>query len=87
MPLSGIEIRFAGKPSYRESSFFFYDCELLSSFVFLLLLFVKREKKEQFECLAKIDDFSEEENVENFERFSYFLFSDLESFIIFVKFR
>ena len=57
MPLSGIEIRFAGKPSYRESSFFFYDCELLSSFVFLLLLFVKREKKEQFECLAKIDDF------------------------------
>lgn len=45
MPLSGIEIRFAGKPSYREFSFFFYDCELLSSFVFLLLLFVKRKKK------------------------------------------
>ena len=69
----------------RWFSFFFYDCELLSSFVFLLLLFVKREKKEQFECLAKIDDFSEKGNVE--KRFSHFLFSDLESFIVFVKFR
>lgn len=56
-PLSGIEIRFASKPSYRE--FFFFTTAWTANYLqqFRFLLFVKKEKMRS-ESLAKIDDFS-----------------------------
>lgn len=73
-PLSGIEIRFASKPSYRE---FFFTTAWTANYLqqFRFLLFVKKEKMRS-ESLAKIDDFSGRKmrSGEFPERFSHFLF-------------
>lgn len=92
-PLSGIEIRFASKPSYRE---FFFTTAWTANYLqqFRFLLFVKKEKRKDAIWIFGEDRwFLWEENAE--WRISRTIFSisyspsklesDLESFIVFVK--
>lgn len=90
-PLSGIEIRFASKPSYRE--FFFYDCVDCELFT-AVSIFIVRKKRKKKRCdlnlwrrsMISLGGKCGVENFQNDFLISYLkVESDLESFIVFVK--
>lgn len=91
-PLSGIEIRFASKPSYREF-FFFYDCVDCELFTAVSIFIVRKKRKKKRRDLnlwrRSMISLGGKCGVENFQNdflISYSkVESDLESFIVFVK--
>lgn len=90
-PLSGIEIRFASKPSYRE---FFFTTAWTANYLqqFRFLLFRKKRKKKRRDLnlwrrsMISLGGKCGVENFQNDFLISYSkVESDLESFIVFVK--